>query len=260
MRTSNQRRFQRGRNPNNNNRNNGRQNNRNTSFESNGPNMRVRGTAQQLAEKYQQHARDAGANGDLVLRENYLQHAEYYYRMFEPMDQQNNGAESQNDEDDMNNGDAQQGNDGQFNDGYDNNGYENNGRGNYGNSRQENGGQPRQRRRRWEMNGNNSGNNSGNDPRNAPDNAPYSDNAPNNSSDAGNSPSNGLSNGNGTQDMAGGNNNSAGNSPASEHNPPISNPTRKPVVRRSAVKKTPTSDAGDPFNGDMPSFLSVDDK
>ncbi|MCH9852373.1 MAG: DUF4167 domain-containing protein [Alphaproteobacteria bacterium] len=250
MRTSNQRRFQRGGRTQNHSRNTSRQYNRNTSFESNGPNMRLRGTAQQLAEKYQQHARDAGANGDFVLRENYLQHAEYYYRMFEPLDQQNNNAETQNDDADMNSGDAQA-DGGQSNDGYDNSGYENNGRGNsnYSNGRQENGGQPRQRRRRWEMSGNNSS-----EPRNAPNNSPNNPssnptgNAPNNSSDADN----------GAQDITGGDNNSVatGNSPAS--NNPVT--ARKTAIRKPAVRKTTASESSDPFNGDMPSFLNVDDK
>ena len=91
MRPSNQKRYGHGRGRTNNNnhsssRNTSKQYNRNTSFESNGPNGRLRGTAQQLAEKYQQHARDAAANGDFVLKENHLQHAEYYSRMFGPLD------------------------------------------------------------------------------------------------------------------------------------------------------------------------------
>ncbi len=65
---------------------NGRSPNRNSSFESHGPNVRIRGTAQQLAEKYQQYARDVATNGDHVLRENFLQHSEHYFRMFEPLE------------------------------------------------------------------------------------------------------------------------------------------------------------------------------
>ncbi len=99
MRPPNQKRYGRGRTNHTNHsssRNTSRQYNRNTSFESNGPNGRLRGTAQQLAEKYQQHARDAAANGDFVLKENYLQHAEYYSRMFEPLDTTAENADSDN--------------------------------------------------------------------------------------------------------------------------------------------------------------------
>lgn len=51
------------------------------SFESNGPDVKIRGTAQHIAEKYSQLARDAQASGDPVAVENYLQHAEHYYRI-----------------------------------------------------------------------------------------------------------------------------------------------------------------------------------
>lgn len=59
-----------------------RQNNPiNRSYDSNGPNMRVRGTATQIYEKYQTQARDAMSSGDRVQAENFLQHAEHYYRI-----------------------------------------------------------------------------------------------------------------------------------------------------------------------------------
>ena len=51
------------------------------SFESNGPDVKIRGTAQHVAEKYLQLARDAQSSGDPVMAENYLQHAEHYYRV-----------------------------------------------------------------------------------------------------------------------------------------------------------------------------------
>lgn len=51
------------------------------SFESNGPDVKVRGTAQHVAEKYTQLARDAHVAGDPVAAESYLQHAEHYYRI-----------------------------------------------------------------------------------------------------------------------------------------------------------------------------------
>src|SRR5579885_562291 len=51
------------------------------SYESNGPDVKIRGTAQHVAEKYLQLARDAQASGDPVTAENYLQHAEHYFRI-----------------------------------------------------------------------------------------------------------------------------------------------------------------------------------
>lgn len=51
------------------------------SFESSGPDVKIRGTAQHIAEKYMALARDAIGSGDLVLGENYLQHAEHYNRI-----------------------------------------------------------------------------------------------------------------------------------------------------------------------------------
>ncbi|HEX2555391.1 MAG TPA: DUF4167 domain-containing protein [Microvirga sp.] len=51
------------------------------SYESNGPDVKIRGTAQHIAEKYSQLARDAQSSGDPVAAENYHQHAEHYYRI-----------------------------------------------------------------------------------------------------------------------------------------------------------------------------------
>lgn len=53
----------------------------NRSFESNGPDVKVRGNAAHVAEKYLQLARDAQSSGDGVMAENYLQHAEHYFRI-----------------------------------------------------------------------------------------------------------------------------------------------------------------------------------
>jgi hypothetical protein len=50
-------------------------------YESNGPDVKIRGTASHVAEKYVQLARDAQSSGDPVAAENYLQHAEHYFRM-----------------------------------------------------------------------------------------------------------------------------------------------------------------------------------
>ena len=50
-------------------------------FESAGPDGKVRGTPQQIIDKYQLLARDAQLAGDRVAAENYLQHAEHYSRL-----------------------------------------------------------------------------------------------------------------------------------------------------------------------------------
>lgn len=88
MRPNQNNRRPRGRN-NNNSGNNRRPNlpNRNQTFDSNGPDVRIRGTAFQVAEKYQNLARDAASAGDRVLAENYLQHAEHYQRIISAMNE-----------------------------------------------------------------------------------------------------------------------------------------------------------------------------
>jgi hypothetical protein len=50
-------------------------------YESNGPDVKIRGTASHVAEKYLQLARDAQSSGDPVSAENYFQHAEHYFRL-----------------------------------------------------------------------------------------------------------------------------------------------------------------------------------
>lgn len=82
----------RNRNNNNNNRNrkfssgggsnNSGGNSANKVFDSNGPDVKVRGTAQTVAEKYMQLGRDAQSSGDNVAAETYYQHAEHYYRLW----------------------------------------------------------------------------------------------------------------------------------------------------------------------------------
>src|SRR6266498_3084580 len=74
------------RNRNNNNSNNNNNNRRSQNpmtrvFESNGPDIKIRGTASHVAEKYVQLARDARSSGDPVAAENYYQHAEHYFRL-----------------------------------------------------------------------------------------------------------------------------------------------------------------------------------
>ncbi len=50
-------------------------------YDSSGPDVKIRGTAQHIAEKYAALARDAQSSGDRVMAENYLQHAEHYNRI-----------------------------------------------------------------------------------------------------------------------------------------------------------------------------------
>jgi len=70
------------------------QHNANRAFDSNGPDgVKIRGAAQHVYEKYQQLARDAGSAGDRVLAENYLQHAEHYFRVLRAMQPQRPLAE-----------------------------------------------------------------------------------------------------------------------------------------------------------------------
>lgn len=54
---------------------------RHQTFDSNGPDVRVRGNAYQVFEKYMALARDATASGDRINAESYYQHAEHYYRI-----------------------------------------------------------------------------------------------------------------------------------------------------------------------------------
>lgn len=75
-------------------------------YESNGPDVKVRGTAHHIAEKYQQLARDAQSSGDPVAAENYLQHAEHYLRLIASLQgtfspQLGFGRDDEMDEEDM---------------------------------------------------------------------------------------------------------------------------------------------------------------
>lgn len=61
--------------------NNGGGNSANRVYESNGPDVKVRGTAQTVAEKYMQLGRDAQSSGDNVMAESYFQFSEHYFRV-----------------------------------------------------------------------------------------------------------------------------------------------------------------------------------
>ncbi|HZP79942.1 MAG TPA: DUF4167 domain-containing protein [Pseudolabrys sp.] len=86
-------------------------------YESNGPDVKIRGTASHVAEKYIQLARDAQSSGDPIAAENYYQHAEHYFRLIaaaqEQFRQQN--PHYQQNQQPQQGGGAPQGND----DGYD---------------------------------------------------------------------------------------------------------------------------------------------
>lgn len=57
-------------------------------FDSNGPDVRIRGTAWQVHEKYLALAKDASSSGDTIMAENYLQHAEHYQRIINTFTEQ----------------------------------------------------------------------------------------------------------------------------------------------------------------------------
>ncbi|OAP43525.1 hypothetical protein AU381_09045 [Sinorhizobium glycinis] len=84
MRPGQQNKRGRGRNNNNGNNNNNNRKGSNPltrTYDSSGPDVKIRGTAQHIAEKYAALARDAQSSGDRVMAENYLQHAEHYNRI-----------------------------------------------------------------------------------------------------------------------------------------------------------------------------------
>ena len=82
--------------------------NPNRHYESTGPDVKIRGSAQQIYEKYQQYARDAQSAGDRVAAENYLQHAEHYGRIvasMQPKDRPGDDADDGDEyDDDMDDG------------------------------------------------------------------------------------------------------------------------------------------------------------
>ena len=90
----------RGRRPQNNNNGGGggggNNNNPNRTFDSNGPEIKIRGSAAHVYEKYLQMARDANSAGDRVMAENYLQHAEHYFRILSAAQLQQQQYQNQN--------------------------------------------------------------------------------------------------------------------------------------------------------------------
>jgi len=85
--------------------NNRRSNNGNRSYDSNGPDGKIRGSATQVYDKYVSLGRDAQTSGDHVAAENYYQHGEHYYRIMLANNLVKLDRSSENDEETNNNGD-----------------------------------------------------------------------------------------------------------------------------------------------------------
>jgi hypothetical protein len=83
--------------------NNNRQQ-RNNNVDSNGPDVKVRGTPQQVVDKYQTLAREATTAGDPVRAENYYQHAEHYYRVLSANAAANQEKQQRDNRNDRSNG------------------------------------------------------------------------------------------------------------------------------------------------------------
>ena len=87
-------------------------------YESNGQDVKIRGTASHIAEKYLQLARDAQSSGDPIASENYYQHAEHYFRLIaaaqeqlrqtQPYYQQQGDARGNTSDDDYDDGEGDQ--------------------------------------------------------------------------------------------------------------------------------------------------------
>lgn len=67
-------------------------------YESNGPDVKIRGTAAHISEKYTSLARDAQTSGDTVRQENYFQHAEHYNRIIAAAQQSNPSSNEKSDD------------------------------------------------------------------------------------------------------------------------------------------------------------------
>ncbi len=77
------------------NRGGGGNQNRMQVFDSNGPDVRIRGTAHQICEKYLGLAKDSTASGEYILAQSYLQHAEHYQRLINDWEEVKNAREAQ---------------------------------------------------------------------------------------------------------------------------------------------------------------------
>ncbi|WP_259914997.1 DUF4167 domain-containing protein [Jannaschia sp. M317] len=109
-------------------------------FDSSGPEGKVRGTPQQIIDKYNQLARDAQLSGDRVAVENFQQHAEHYTRMLAAAMKEQEARQQQHNQNQQNNQGGQQGgNQGNGGQSGQNNGGQTSG--NQGSGNQNNGGQ-----------------------------------------------------------------------------------------------------------------------
>ncbi|MDJ1007488.1 MAG: DUF4167 domain-containing protein [Paracoccaceae bacterium] len=77
-------------------------------FDSNGPEGKVRGTPQQVIDKYNQLARDAQLSGDRVALENFQQHAEHYVRMLNEAQREQREAQERREQQDRDRREQQQ--------------------------------------------------------------------------------------------------------------------------------------------------------
>tara|TARA_A200000113_G_scaffold159112_1_gene143838 strand:+ start:41 stop:433 length:393 start_codon:yes stop_codon:yes gene_type:complete len=75
--------------------------NKNKVYDSSGPEVRIRGTAHQITEKYLVLAKDATSSGDHILAQSYMQHAEHYQRLINEWAEQNAPVATQQHEDDQ---------------------------------------------------------------------------------------------------------------------------------------------------------------
>jgi hypothetical protein len=82
--------------------------NPNRTYDSNGPEVKIRGSASHVYEKYLQLARDANASGDRIMAESYLQHAEHYFRIMAAAQVQQAQYQQQNPNNNGNNPQQQQ--------------------------------------------------------------------------------------------------------------------------------------------------------
>lgn len=125
-------------------------------YESNGPDVKIRGTAAHISEKYNALARDALSSSDIVRGENYLQHAEHYNRIIMAAQQQNSSDDDQADDGASSEANAKSNDQRDHSGGRENSG----GRDNSGGNGQSNSKRPENRkpnrRRRSEKNNNNS--------------------------------------------------------------------------------------------------------
>ncbi|GGY40940.1 DUF4167 domain-containing protein [Parvularcula lutaonensis] len=76
----------------------GGNNNPNRSMDSQGPEVKIRGTAAQIYDKYQALARDAFSSGDRIRGESLMQHAEHYYRLMKSMQPEKKEDKKQDDQ------------------------------------------------------------------------------------------------------------------------------------------------------------------